>query len=176
VQNLQSTGNTSAVAGSQSATAGAAVAGNALPLTVSKLQGTAHFNSSGHDTFALSGVLPGLPSPFDPAKKLITLDVGGAVVSLTLDEKGHAKGKQGSIALKLKRQKGSELFLGGNAAFVGTFKNGTWSKIWDLDPATSAKGQPMSLTIVINLAGQDYAVPVHASYTGKANASGKFKK
>jgi PKD repeat protein len=153
---------------------------NGILMGVSKVSGNAHFNATNKDSVSLSGTIPGLASPYNPSGQTLSLDVGGAIVSFTLDGKGKANTAQGSIALKLKKSKGSKgtkpSFLGGNVPFKAIIKNGTWASIWGLNPTVSTKNQPMKMTIALTLNGVLYDAVVAVKYSSKATIVGKFKK
>jgi hypothetical protein len=149
-------------------------------MSVSKALGSAHFNATNKDAVSLSGTIPNLASPFNPAGQTLSLNVGGAIVNFTLDGKGKGKTAQGSIALKLKKSKGSKgskaTFLGGNIPFKAALKGGTWAATWGMNPAVNAKNQPMTMTIALTLNGVLYDAVVTVKYSAKATVGGKFKK
>jgi uncharacterized protein (TIGR03790 family) len=138
-----------------------------LPLTVSKLQGSAKFTVSGHDSCAVLGTIPGLTA-FNPSGQTVLLSIGGAQSSFTLDAKGHGKSAQGTITFKQKP--GSPL------AFAAKLTNGTWAATWGIDPTASTTSAPLPITVAIELGGSTYAATVTASCTSKADVGAKFTK
>jgi hypothetical protein len=151
-----------------------------IPMTVSKLQGSANFKSGGKDSCSISGVLPNQPPLFNPSGKTLTLNLGGALVTFTLDTHGRGKAAQGTIALKVKTKRDPKTkkssFPGGDVPFMAKIQKGTWAATWSLDPNTSATKQPQTFPATILLDGNTYAASVAVLYTAKAQVSGKFKK
>src|SRR5205807_6219450 len=80
---------------------GFTIPANAIPMVVSKLQGSAKFTSSGHDTCSVSGIIPNLPAQFTVSGPAV-LNINGATQNFTVDAKGHGKATNGTFALKLK--------------------------------------------------------------------------
>jgi PKD repeat protein len=150
-----------------------------IPMTVSKMQGSAKFGTSGHDACSVTGIIPSLSAHFDPTGQTLALNIGGAIVSFTLDSKGHGKAADGTLTLKLKpsvRNKTTKKldFLGGNVQFSAKIKSGTWASVWGLDPNASGKNLPMNIVITIGLGGSNYQVTAAVKYTPTKGA-GKFK-
>jgi|GEM_PF-405002 len=153
-----------------------------LPVTIKKLKLAATFSTPDKDTCSLSGIIPALPKGFDPAGKPVRLDVGGAVLNVTLNEKGKAKTTQGSIALTLKRKKNPATkvkeFIGGDVPFKATFMRGPWAENWideGVDPASGNSGAPMGVTVDLSLNGNVYTATAQTLYKAKAGKSGKAK-
>jgi len=149
-------------------------------LSVSKVQGSAKFGASGHDTYALSGSFPNLPALFDPSGKTVIVNLSGALVSFTLDTKGHAKNENGTFTLHLKKThnrstKKSE-FIGGAGPFKAGLKGGTWSDDWlplGFDP-TVAKSK-LTFAAEVALDGVVYVASVSADYASQKAKSARFK-
>ena len=156
----------------------------AIAMSVSKLQGAASFKSGGHDACSISGVIPKLPFGFNPTGQALSLSIGGASASFTLDKNGRgraAQGRAGTIALKLKPTKRDPktkkpVFQGGDVQFTASIRNGAWAKIWGLDPNATASKAPMSMPATVQLAGSTYVATVAVTYSSKTHVSGKFKK
>ena len=78
----------------------------------------------------------------------MVINIGGAVVTLTLDGKGHDKSSQGIVALRLKPSKRNPAtkkleFQGGDVAFAAKIMNGAWAAIWKMDPKVTSTNVPM---------------------------------
>lgn len=147
-------------------------------MTVSKLQGSTNFKLASHDTVALSGVLPGVPVGFNAKGQTVSLNVGGASQTFTLNARGQGNGANGSIALKIKLTgKGkAKSFVGGNVPFTAKLLKGTWVGAWGIDPQQTVAAMPMTLTASVQLGAVVYQTTVAAMYRGKAGMAGKFKK
>jgi hypothetical protein len=149
-----------------------------IPMTLSKMQGSAKF-TGGHDSCSLAGVIPNLPAGFNPTGQTLTLNIGGAIVSFTLNSKGSAKASNGTIALRLKpsvRNKTTKqtVFQGGNVQFAARILGGTWASTWGLSPTATGKNLPMPISVTIGLGGNSYMATATAKYTPRKGA-GKFK-
>ena len=153
----------------------------AFPLSISKMQGSVNFAIHGKDAVKLTGSIPGLPPGFNPAGVKMTLDVGGARTSFTLDARGRAKG-QGTLMLKLKGKRDKvtkkTVFAGGAAPFQATLSGGSWAAIWaaeGINPNASAVNSHLTFEVKLLFSGMfgDTVVPI--IYSGKAGKSGKFK-
>ena len=150
-----------------------------LPLTITSLTGSVRFNSSGHDTLTLKGVLPNLPSLFDPTGQTLTLAASSATVQFTLNAKGQGTSSRGQFAMSLKpmtmnKQTHRRQFSGGNVSFNARLKNGTWSTLWGIS-ATSPKSSLEVFPVEIQLNGNDYLADVQLQYSGKPTG-GTLKK
>ncbi|MDL5054125.1 Calx-beta domain-containing protein [Oscillatoria laete-virens NRMC-F 0139] len=154
-----------------------------FPMTVMKLQGSMKFGKAGKDFVRIQGILPGLPELFDPKNARVAIDVGGAKVDFALNAKGLAKGKSGSIRLKLKFVKSKitkkKEFKGGDVPFVAKLLAGTWSDDWadeGVNPSISEKAKPMSIVVDLPFAGKVYTATVPTVYSSKATKGARFKK
>jgi len=154
-----------------------------IPMTITKLSGSAKFNMTGKDSCSVSGSISNVPSLLNPAGMSVALIVGGAEVRFTLDAKGKGKSGQGSFALTLKgkRNKATKKmeYAGGDVPFKAAMKGGSWGTAWGamgMDPALSvAKG---NLTLLVNMQfnGKTYTAGVNTEYKAKAGKAGSFKK
>ena len=153
-------------------------------MTISHLMAHMKFNAKGHDAVSAQGVIPKLPALFDPTGVAVSIDVGGAIVSFMLDSHGRGKAANGMFALTLKPTKRNPKtkkldFLGGDVKFKANLRNGNWSGAWSndgVDPARTAKNQPLTLTVNLTFLNQPYTATVTAMYTGVAGKSGRFSK
>jgi hypothetical protein len=152
-----------------------AAAPSTMTLTVSKLHGSAHFTSKSKDVVTVSGTIKGLPDAFDPTEKSLTLNVGGATATFTLNEKGHASSDSGVVTLKLIRQHGSKDYAGGDVQFSARI-TGSWAVAWGMDPTTTVEAQTQSIPVVVDLDGTVFSGSVTATCSTKANSGGTLKK
>jgi PKD repeat protein len=148
-----------------------------LALTISKMQGSTKFTTSGKDGVALTGVLKNVPTPFNPTGQSLVLNVGGATATIKLDKHGKAKTSTATFAFKLKALKRSKTnpnpgFNGGNVTFSAKFANGSWAAVWNITSTTSGS---MNMPAALTFGGNTYTTNVTLSYSGNAKG-GKFKK
>ena len=153
------------------------------PMTVSKLMISMKFGVQLKDSIGFSGVIPGMPALFNPKDRMVTIDVSGARVILTLDTKGRAKNDSASLMLKLKgkRNKATKQFefAGGDVPFKASLKHGTWSTGWSgigVNPVQNAFKIPTNLVVDLALNGTVYTATVPTLYSAKAGKGGAFKK
>jgi PKD repeat protein len=159
----------------QPASAGSA-ASVAVPLQNVKVNGSANFKVQGGDSVTLAGVLPGLPLGFSPAGQSLNVNIGGAVVSFTLDAKGHAKSDRGSFVLKLRRNRGQNGSQKGDVLFAAKIQNESWSEVWGFDTNATNSNTPIRMNVTVQLANTVYTSSVDVRYTSKAHVGAKFKK
>jgi hypothetical protein len=153
-------------------------------MTVLKVAGKMNFDSGGRDTYSISGVLPALPAGFSPLGKQLQIDLGGALVDFTLDEKGRGRNENGSITLRLKpsvrNMTTTQLeFMGGDAPFMAKLARGTWADDWTderANPSADASNTPMVLKTKVTLNGTVYIADVLTIYNAKAGKYGTFRK
>jgi hypothetical protein len=84
---------------------GGAPAGIPQTLTLPKLALSLNFSKSGSDQISGSGTLP-VPDGFVVAGQVVAIDIGGAVVSFTLDARGKSPKGINSFALQVRAKKG----------------------------------------------------------------------
>ena len=105
----------------------------------------------------------------------VTLTVGTASVSFTLDKNGRAHSASGSIQLRLKTKRDPKTkksaFIGGDAPVMGRLQHGTWSAAWGFATGAAA---PATLTVEIDLGATRYGATV--TITSKLDAKhARFK-
>jgi hypothetical protein len=141
----------------------------AEPLKVTALQVKMNLGKKGSDGYRVAGVLGTWPANFAPAGTRVSVDVGAAVLNFTLNAKGSAKNKNGTLQLK----RGPK----GAWAFKATAKSGTWREPWGdgaLANANVAKQHtilPVTLTVGSTVFGGGKAL----QYSAKLNKSGQAK-
>ncbi len=157
---------------------------NAQPLNVNALKGAARFDRASRDTVTLTGVLPGQPENPNLVGTEFVVDVGGARTTFTLGANGRGVSNTGSVRLKLRPAKrdaltGKPVFAGGPLEFRVDIRKASLNSEWrdeGADPLRAARGEPMSIVVVVNFLGVNYATVVTAKYTGKPGKSGVFKQ
>jgi chitodextrinase len=138
-----------------------------LPLTLTKLNGKVFFNSKGHDSVIAAGSLA-VPIGFKLAGTSITIDIGGATGSFTLNSKGTGKSRTSTFALHLRN---------GAATFTASLKNGSWTDVWSALGMINANVTNSSIIIPVSLSvnGTTYAGTRHDVYTARKDKGGAFK-
>jgi PKD repeat protein len=154
-----------------------------LPMTVTKLQGCVKFSATQKDYYRVAGVIPGLPALFDPTHQIVTMSLGGAQTTVTLDAKGRGKSGDAAVQMKLKSKRNKATkkveFLGGNVPFKVSVRNGDWADDWaalGIDRTQNSAKIGIVFTVDLNLAGATYISDVNAVYSAKAGRQGVFKK
>jgi autotransporter-associated beta strand protein len=150
-------------------------------LTLDSVSGFARFDANQKDALQIKGVFPTLPEGTDFSGMQGVIDLGGAVVSLPLSDKGKGKSSVGSLSLKLKfeRDQATKLkrFAGGIIPFSfkakGDFKN-NWG---DEGLTTESDGRNLSATFAlsISLGTSSASASVATTVAAKAGKSAKFK-
>jgi hypothetical protein len=149
---------------------------------VAAMRGSVRLTPPGRDTAAVRGVLPAVPAGFDPAGKTVSVDIGGAAASFTLDAQGRARTPAGTFFLRLRPrprnpQTGRPEFAGGDAGFQATLRNGTFTDDWTdegIDLAASVRRQPASFLVSVSIEGVALSTIVNAFYSGKAGKGGRI--
>ena len=141
------------------------------PFDILKLSGAVNFKTSGKDACALKGKLPTLDAGFKPQGATVTVDVGGATRTFTLDAKGRARTANGSFSLKKSKT--------GAITFDAKLTKGTFAALWSdegADPAKAAKNAPLTMISRITLDGRVYECVSTVLYSAKPGVGAVFKK
>jgi hypothetical protein len=127
------------------------------------------FKKSGGDAYKLSGSLPTLSEDFKPAGTSVSIDVGAAIANFTLDAKGRARAKNGSMQLKYMAGKGWR--------FSCSVRGGSWNVEWSDGGLTndSVKKRPTELPVTLTVGGQTFAGSKAVEYSSKRDASAVAK-
>jgi hypothetical protein len=153
--------------------------GNPVTFSVSAMQGSVNFQTTGKDKVTLKGTLPHFPLPFNSAGQTATLNVGGAQVVFVLNAKGISHSTKNAFTLVTK-QSGSKnkgpSSGEGTASFTAKLQNGTWASTWKFDPAVTTASAPMTMTVSLTINGINYSVDVNAKYKSKAQHGAWFKE
>lgn len=147
-----------------------------LPLTVTQLQ--ARFKLGGsRDQCAISGIIPNLSAQFTPTGQTMILNVGGAVLNVTLDSRGRGRTSSGSVILKFKARARAP-FAGGDVPFTAVMK-GAWAQTW-LDQSAimdaDAQSQPVEWDVSLHFNGNTYSATIGAFNTSRQGKGGIVKK
>ncbi|HXI84263.1 MAG TPA: LamG-like jellyroll fold domain-containing protein, partial [Verrucomicrobiae bacterium] len=139
------------------------------PLTVSRLQGTLNFAQTNADTCTVKGSFA-LPSDYNFSNKVVTLNIGGAETSFTLDSKG--RGLSGLNRFN----KPSYNKTTGLWTFNAILRNGSWRNSWAahglIDASILKPGVPVTLPVNLAIDNQSFAATPSRQYTSQAGKSG----
>lgn len=157
--------------------------GVTVPLAVTKLQGRMS-PGAGRDQCVLAGAIPAMPAQFNPSGKSMTVNVGGASLTVLLDRFGRGKSANGNVSLKMKATVKNPLtkkreFAGGAVPFTAQLKNGSWDAIWlekGIALPLDSKKSAVSVDVRIQFNANTYVATVPAFYTGRKDKAGSFKK
>ncbi len=143
----------------------------ACQLTVTRLQVKLNFAQPDADRISFSGTLD-LGANFNVAARMVTLDVGGAQVSFTLDAKGRGVSAYGNCRL-LYNKRMTLWTLQTNLA------KGDWQTAWAADGLNNTTvrrpGIPVMLPVVVLIGGEAFADERSMIYTAQLNKSGSAK-
>jgi hypothetical protein len=151
-------------------------------MTVAALSAKMNFSTKikGKDICGVSAILPTLPASFSPNGAVLTINIGGAIVSYTLDAKGKANTSSGTVQLKLppvaKNGKKTKIV---QPKVKIQMKNGDWAEAWvrlGMNPTVTVKNKSISVPVVLTLAGIVYTDTVVVKTSTTANVKGTFKK
>jgi hypothetical protein len=141
-------------------------------LTTSQLQGTLNFARTNADSCTVRGTFS-LPSNYNFTGKLVTLNVGGAETSFTLDSKG--RGLSGLSRLN----KPSYNKKTGLWTFNAMLRNGSWHIPWaayGLVNATILRpGSPVTLPVVLAIDNESFMAAPNRHYTSLVGKSGRAR-
>ena len=143
------------------------------PLTVTKLQATVNFNpaKSDIDTCRLTATL-GLESGFSVTNQPVTVDIGGARESFTLNAKG--RGITSADTCKLSYTRKTKLWT-----LTASLKKGSWATVWatyGVTNATTAKaGVTVTMPVALTIGTAAFAGEESLTYKATADKSGTSK-
>ena len=128
-----------------------------------------NFKKPGKDKFMISGTLPALEGP--PDGVAVTVDIGGATQTFTLDKKGRARAGSDTFALVGKPKNG-------HVKFLCQLKKGAFSdEMADegMDGTEDAKRETRTVVMSVDVGSLHYENSVEVNYTAKAGKSGIAK-
>jgi PKD repeat protein len=110
-----------------------------------------------------------LPGGFNPDGKSVTVDVGGAQASFSLDAKGRGTNALGTCRLSF-NTKTSDWTVKVKQ------RKGSWQTPWNADGLVNVTvSKPITVTAVVLVDTEGFAVDASLRYTAKANKSGVAK-
>jgi uncharacterized repeat protein (TIGR03803 family) len=145
----------------------------ACQLTVTKLQVKVNLNpaKSNADNCKLTGTLA-LEPGFSVTNKAVTVDIGGAQVSFTLNAKG--RGTSAPHTCKLSYNKKTKLWT-----FTATLKKGSWATPWSAhglaNVTTPKSGVTVTLPVMLVIGDEVFADEKSLLYKATAGRSGSAK-
>ena len=153
-------------------------------MLVLKMLGYVKFNATNSDSVSLYGALLNLSGPMALNGAVVTLNVGGAQVSFTLDAAGRAKSSLGTFALRFlhaKRDKTTGTYdpQGNPVIFYANLTHGSWATAWaadGIDPTVTTTNASLTMPVSLTLGGSTCTTSVPVNYYGKANVIGRFRK
>jgi hypothetical protein len=148
---------------------------NATPaaLTVDKLQAKVNFNPAkkNEDTCSLTA-MPALQSGFGVANQTVTVNVGDAEASFTLNAKGSSKSATNSC--KFSYAKKTKVWT-----LMASMKKGSWATPWaeyGVTNATTAKaGVTVKMPVTVTIGTNTFATDESLLYKATAGKSGTLK-
>jgi streptogramin lyase len=138
-------------------------------LTITKETAKLNFVKTNSDSCTLTGALT-LEPGFSVTNKAVTVDIGGAQASFTLDAKGRSTSPPNTCKLSYKKNTGPWMF-------TATLKNGSWATPWKTYGLTNAtiSGVSVTLPVVLEIGGETFVGEKPLLYKAKAGKSGSAK-
>ena len=139
-------------------------------LTITKETAKLNFAKTNSDSCALTATLD-LDASYNLTNLLVSLDIGGADTSFTLDAKGkgHGVGDYGTCKLSYKKKTGPW-------TFTAKLKNGSWATQWETYGLTNATtNSTVTLPVVMQIGDEMFAGEKAILYKAKAGKSGSAK-
>jgi PKD repeat protein len=144
----------------------------ACQLTITKLQAKLNFAQANADSCSFQGTVA-LPANYSRAGKVLTLNIGGAQVSFTLNSKGCGVSGRHTCLLTYNSRKQTW-------TFTATLRNGSWHDTWGtlgLSNSTIQKpGLAVTMTVVMLLDNESFAGERRLIYTATQGVSGATAK
>jgi hypothetical protein len=147
----------------------------ALPLTIAKATVDPNFAAVNADSVSLTAILDlqNLTTVAQLANMRLVLDIGGAQVAFTLNNKGTATSANGTCKLVYSS---ATKTVPGFWTLTATLSHGEWHNEWStygLFNATIAKpGITVTLPIVVSIGNQTFAAEQPLDYTATVNKTG----
>ena len=138
-------------------------------LNTTRLQGTLNFAQTNADACTIKGTFA-LPPDYNFSNKVVTLNIGGAETSFTLDGKG--RGLNGLNRFN----KPSYNKTTGLWTFNAILRNGSWRNSWAAHGLINASilkpGVPVTLPVVLAIDNDSFMATPSRQYTSQAGKSG----
>jgi hypothetical protein len=113
-----------------------------------------------------------LPDGFTPAGKLVSLDIGGARSSFTLDTKNKAVNSQGHCTFKFNKKTNNWTIT---VSLTKADLQDSWVAHDLVNAPVSKPGNPVILPVTVLVGNEAFAADKTLSYTAKAGQSGTAK-
>ena len=148
--------------------------GGASALTLVKEAAKSNFAKANSDSCAFTGTLA-LETGLSLTNAAVTVEVGGADASFTLDAKGKGRGVSTNGTCKLSYKKKTKLWT-----FTAKLKSGSWATQWETyglsNVTTTAKaGVPVTLPVTLVIGDEGFYGEKTLHYKAKAGKSGSAK-
>jgi hypothetical protein len=148
--------------------------GGASALTIVKETAKLNFAKTNADSCAFTGTLA-LETGLSLTNAAVTVEVGGADASFTLDAKGKGRGVSTNGTCKLSYKKKTKLWT-----FTAKLKSGSWATQWETyglsNVTTTAKaGVPVTLPVTLVIGDEGFYGEKTLHYKAKAGKSGSAK-
>jgi len=141
-------------------------------LTVSQLQGTLNFTRTNADTCTVRGSFA-MPSNYNFSNKVVTLNIGGAETSFTLDSKGR-----GLTGLS-RFNKPTYSKTTGLWTFNAMLRNGSWHTPWAAHGLVNSTivrpGASVTLPVIFTIDSLSFTATPTRHYTSLAGKSGNAR-
>ncbi|MGD0016745.1 MAG: immunoglobulin domain-containing protein [Verrucomicrobiia bacterium] len=143
-------------------------------LTITKETAKLNFAKTNSDSCTLTATL-NLSASYNLTNKPVSLDIGGADVSFTLDTKGKGRGVGTYGSYKLSHKKKAASWT-----FTAALKTGSWASQWEtygLSNATTTvkAGVPVTLPVTLFIGDEGFYGEKALLYKAKAGKSGTAK-
>jgi PKD repeat protein len=140
----------------------------ACQMQITRMRANLNFRKAFADSCSLTADI-GLPNGFSPAGKLVTLDIGGAQSSFTLDAKNKAVNTQGRCAFKFNKKDGNWTIT---AKLARSNLQGAWADDGLVNADVPKPGNPVTLSVTVLVSDEAFVADETLFYTAKAGRSG----
>jgi hypothetical protein len=142
----------------------------ATTIVVDRLTGAANFVRAGRDYMYVTTELSGLPQNLTINGAQVTVAVGGAPVTFTLDQNGRGKSSAGAIRVSTKAS--------ANGTRTLTMKaKGSYASTWAASGVKPATGLvPLQMKVDVDVNGTAFTATAPVKYVSKNAKVGKFRK
>jgi len=131
-----------------------------------------NFAQTNADSCTIKGVFA-LPPDYNFSNKVVTLNIGGAETSFTLDGKG--RGLNGLNRFN----KPSYSKTSGLWTFNAILRNGSWRNSWAahglINVSIVKPGVPVTLPMTLVIDGESFVATSHLQYTSRAGKLGSVR-
>jgi len=141
---------------------------------LSKMKVSLNFAKAAKDSVSMRGALR-VPAGFEPSGQQVTVNVGGAATSFTLNTKGAASIGANSVKIKIKSKGG--VVEEQDAPITMSFKKGDFASSLADDGLINAdrSAAPVGVQVFVSLADKLYHAVAPLTYSAKQDKAGKAK-